>query len=113
MSNPKDFNYLKAPLEPGFRAIEAGAGTGKTYSLIWVVVRLILEQRKQAREILMVTFTEAACLEMRQRLREMLEGIEAGELSEYDKGELAKIIQAAKLSAEEARKLAEKALDQL
>ena len=25
MSNPKDFNYLKAPLEPGFRAIEAGA----------------------------------------------------------------------------------------
>ena len=47
MSTPKDFNYLKAPLEPGFRAIEAGAGTGKTYSLIWVVVRLILEKRKQ------------------------------------------------------------------
>jgi len=113
MSPPEDFNYLKAPLEPGFRAIEAGAGTGKTYSLIWVVVRLILEQRKQAREILMVTFTEAACLEMRQRLREMLEGIEAGELSEHDQGELAKIIQAAKLSAAEAKKLAEKALDQL
>ena len=113
MSEPKDFNYLKAPLEPGFRAIEAGAGTGKTYSLIWVVVRLILEKRKQAREILMVTFTEAACLEMRQRLREMLEGIEAGELSDHDQGELAKIIQAAKLSAAEAKKLAEKALDQL
>ena len=73
MSEPKDFNYLKAPLEPGFRAIEAGAGTGKTYSLIWVVVRLILEQRKQAREILMVTFTEAAALEMRMRLRAILE----------------------------------------
>lgn len=113
MSMPKDFNYLQAPLEPGFRAIEAGAGTGKTYSLIWIVVRLILEKRKQASEILMVTFTEAACLEMRQRLREMLEGIESRGLDTRDLGELASITKAAKLSAEEARKLAEKALDQL
>lgn len=113
MSEPKPFHYQTAPLEPGFRSIEAGAGTGKTYSLIWVVVRLLLQRQKQAREILMVTFTEAACLEMRQRLREMLEGIEADGLNAHDMEELAQIRRAAGLTPEDARKLAERALDQL
>ncbi len=113
MSEPKPFDYQSAPLEPGFRSIEAGAGTGKTYSLIWVVVRLLLQRKKQAKEILMVTFTEAACLEMRQRLREMLEGIEADRLKADDMEELAQIRRNAGLTPEDARKLAERALDQL
>jgi exodeoxyribonuclease V beta subunit len=113
MTRPKDFAYIDAPLGPGFRSIEAGAGTGKTYSLIWVVVRLLLEKKKQAREILMVTFTDAACLEMRQRLREMLEAIEADGLDAHDAGELAKIRLAAGLTPADTKKLAERALDQL
>lgn len=113
MLRPNDFAYLTAPLGPGFRSIEAGAGTGKTYSLIWVVVRLLLEKKKQAREILMVTFTDAACLEMRQRLREMLEAIEADSLNAHDAGELAQIRQAAGLTPADTKKLAERALDQL
>ena len=44
MPTPKEFNFKSAPLTPGFRSIEAGAGTGKTYSLIWVVVRLLLQE---------------------------------------------------------------------
>lgn len=113
MHLPKEFDYQEAPLGPGFRSIEAGAGTGKTYSLIWVVVRLLLQERKQAKEILMVTFTDAACLEMRQRLREMLEAIESGALNETDDKELIKIRTKAGITPEKARELAERALNQL
>jgi len=113
MSPPKEFNFKSASLKPGFRSIEAGAGTGKTYSLIWVVVRLLLQEKKQAREILMVTFTEAACLEMRQRLREMLEAIESGSTAENDAIVLAEIREAAGITKEKAAELAGKALNQL
>ena len=36
--------------------IEAGAGTGKTYSIGILVLRLILEKHLPVQEILMVTF---------------------------------------------------------
>ena len=113
MPTPKEFNFKSAPLTPGFRSIEAGAGTGKTYSLIWVVVRLLLQEKKQAREILMVTFTEAACLEMRQRLREMLEAIESGTTAGNDAAVLKEIREAAGISTEKATEIAGKALNQL
>jgi exodeoxyribonuclease V beta subunit len=113
MPTPKEFNFKSAPLTPGFRSIEAGAGTGKTYSLIWVVVRLLLQEKKQAREILMVTFTEAACLEMRQRLREMLEAIESGSTTGNDAAVLKEIREAVGISTEKAKEIAGKALNQL
>lgn len=47
----------------------AGAGTGKTHTLIARCLRLILEERVSVENILMVTFTEAAAAEMRGRLR--------------------------------------------
>lgn len=116
-----DFDFKKAHLTPGFRAVEAGAGTGKTYSLVWIVVRLLLERRKEAKEILMVTFTDAAALEMRQRLREFLEAIDVGILEPEQQKELDCILSdgcswmkgdaATRLA--EARRLAGKALNQL
>jgi ATP-dependent helicase/nuclease subunit A len=47
----------------------AGAGTGKTHTLIARCLRLILAERISVENILMVTFTEAAAAEMRGRLR--------------------------------------------
>jgi ATP-dependent helicase/nuclease subunit A len=47
----------------------AGAGTGKTHTLIARCLRLILEERVSVENLLMVTFTEAAAAEMRGRLR--------------------------------------------
>jgi exodeoxyribonuclease V beta subunit len=64
------------PLSPGFTVIEAGAGAGKTYNLIGLVNRFAtqpgdkpLVRNRDIRRVLMVTFTNAAAQEMRQRLR--------------------------------------------
>lgn len=53
----------------------AGAGTGKTKTLVQRCVARLLDLRKPASidQILMVTFTEAAAAEMKQRIREALE----------------------------------------
>src|SRR5436309_11081036 len=54
--------------------VVAGAGTGKTKTLIERCLQLLLgEQRVSIDEILMVTFTEAAAAEMRERIRNELE----------------------------------------
>src|SRR5262245_28329537 len=67
------FNIVTASLEPGVTLIEASAGTGKTYSITGLVLRLILEQHLTIREILAVTFTEAATEELRDRIRRRIQ----------------------------------------
>ena len=52
----------------GKNLIEASAGTGKTYSVSIMALRLILEHDIAVGQILMVTFTEAAAAEMAERL---------------------------------------------
>jgi exodeoxyribonuclease V beta subunit len=54
----------------GKSAIEASAGTGKTYTLVLLVVRLLLERELPPSAILLATFTEAATLELRARVTE-------------------------------------------
>src|SRR5215469_11321441 len=49
--------------------VAAGAGTGKTQTLIARCCSLLLEENCSLDEILMVTFTEAAAAEMRKRIR--------------------------------------------
>src|ERR1019366_3451469 len=51
----------------------AGAGTGKTHTLVARCLDLICEEKVSLDEILIVTFTEAAATEMKQRLRAALE----------------------------------------
>lgn len=63
----------------GIRAIEASAGTGKTYSIAKIYLRLILGLRDDNKgalppsEILVLTFTEAATSELRARIGAALE----------------------------------------
>jgi len=64
----KNFNASTVPLQ-GSNLIEASAGTGKTYSIAIMVLRLVLENRISIREILMVTFTKAAVAELEERIR--------------------------------------------
>jgi exodeoxyribonuclease V beta subunit len=52
--------------------VEAGAGTGKTYNIQNMYLRLVAAQGLKVQEILVVTFTEAATHELRQRLRQIL-----------------------------------------
>ncbi|MDR1818135.1 MAG: UvrD-helicase domain-containing protein [Puniceicoccales bacterium] len=68
-----EFDVLNAPLAPGTRAlIEAGAGTGKTHNIQHLYLRLIAESGLEPRQILVVTFTEAATAELRDRIRKNL-----------------------------------------
>ncbi len=67
------FDITTAPLEAGVTLIEASAGTGKTYSITGLILRLILEKQLQIRDILAVTFTEAATQELRDRIRRRLQ----------------------------------------
>src|SRR5258708_4567790 len=54
--------------------VSAGAGTGKTRTLVERYTRLLLDRQLglDARDILIVTFTEAAAAELRQRVRDAL-----------------------------------------
>ena len=56
----------------GTRLIEASAGTGKTYTIANLYLRLILERGLEVTEILVVTFTKAATEELRDRIRRRL-----------------------------------------
>ncbi len=64
----KPFYATTVALE-GSNLIEASAGTGKTYSIALLVLRLVLEKKLSVKEILMVTFTKAAVAELEERIR--------------------------------------------
>ena len=57
--------------------VEAGAGTGKTRSLVERVVALITTGRASMGGIAAITFTEAAAAELRSRIGETLERVSA------------------------------------
>ena len=61
-------NVFDCPLE-GTRLIEASAGTGKTWNICGLFLRLLLERRLDVQQILVVTFTNAATAELRERVR--------------------------------------------
>ena len=63
--------YLGLALD-GIHAIEASAGTGKTFTLATLVVRLVVERGLRVGQVLAVTFTEAATQELRSRIRARL-----------------------------------------
>lgn len=52
--------------------IEASAGTGKTYTIALLFLRLVLEKGLSVDEILVVTFTKAATEELRGRIRQRI-----------------------------------------
>jgi exodeoxyribonuclease V beta subunit len=62
---------LQLPLD-GIRAVEASAGTGKTFTIATLYLRLILERGLKVDEIVVATFTRAAAAELSSRLRQRL-----------------------------------------
>jgi len=56
----------------GVNQIEASAGTGKTWNICALYVRLLLEKKLAADAILVVTFTKAATAELHERIRSRL-----------------------------------------
>lgn len=68
---------LTGPLPQGRLAVQASAGTGKTYSLAALTTRYVAEDGVAAADLLVVTFTRAATAELRSRIRDrMREAVE-------------------------------------
>lgn len=65
------FNLVETKIQDTF-LIEASAGTGKTYSLTRIVLRLLMETKITIDQVLMVTYTNSAAAELRARLRDLL-----------------------------------------
>jgi exodeoxyribonuclease V beta subunit len=65
---PTPLNVFTCPLG-GTRLIEASAGTGKTWNICALYLRLLLERQLDVQQILVVTFTKAATAELRDRIR--------------------------------------------
>ncbi|MEW6164564.1 MAG: exodeoxyribonuclease V subunit beta [Pseudomonadota bacterium] len=79
------FIPLSGPFEvelAGTRLIEAGAGTGKTWTIAALVLRLLLEQEIPIGRILVVTYTRAATGELAARIRKRL----AEALTAFERG---------------------------
>ena len=72
MKNIELFQVNKYPLTNGIRLIEASAGTGKTFSLSHLVLRLLTEKEYSINEILVVSFTEATASELKAKIIERL-----------------------------------------
>jgi len=66
-----NFDPMQVPLD-GTQLIEASAGTGKTWTVAMLYLRLLLEQHRRPEQILVLTFTRAATAELRERIRRRL-----------------------------------------
>ncbi len=81
----KELDHLHVELS-GRNLIEASAGTGKTYAIACLYLRLLIEKELTPEQILVVTYTEAATEELRGRIRgrirEALEVFSGGETTD-------------------------------
>ena len=69
-----DILTKNTPLQPRL-FLEASAGTGKTFTIEHLFVRLLLKTSLEMDEIVVLTFTRAATRELRDRIRANLEQI--------------------------------------
>jgi exodeoxyribonuclease V beta subunit len=101
-----NFNALTVSLS-GSNLIEASAGTGKTYSIAIMALRLVVENDIPIQKILMVTFTKAAVAELELRVRAFIRlGLKVSRGGEINDTSITEIIQNAQetFSVEEVEK---------
>ncbi len=73
----------------GINLVEASAGTGKTYNIMSLYIRALIERDISVSNILVVTYTEAATKELKdgllRRIRKSISVLQAGEVTGDDK----------------------------
>ncbi len=70
----------------GHMVIEASAGTGKTFTLEHLVLDLIIGRQAGIEQILVVTFTDAATHELRERIRTLIRAVCDSGVGELESG---------------------------
>ncbi|MCP5424126.1 MAG: exodeoxyribonuclease V subunit beta [Gammaproteobacteria bacterium] len=71
MSAPRPLDIFAAALDTS-NLVEASAGTGKTYAIAGLYLRLVVEAGLRVSDILVVTYTQAATEELKERVRTRL-----------------------------------------
>lgn len=107
MTALRAFDALGVPLDR-LCLVEASAGTGKTYAIAGLYLRLVVEAGLHVDRILVVTFTEAATHELRGRIRARLAAARAafaGEAGAGDDAVLAGLLDACDDRVRAARRL--------
>ncbi len=69
----RNLDLYTVPLQ-GINLIEASAGTGKTFTITGLYLRLVTELALPVERILVITYTNAATAELRERIRNRLTG---------------------------------------
>ena len=87
LEEPRHFDICGPLPGPGVTILEASAGTGKTFTIAALVMRLVAEGVVPLSDILAVTFTRMATGELRDRVRERLVTAERGLARWLDAGE--------------------------
>ena len=72
--NFKEFDSVRDPLS-GMNLVEAAAGTGKTYNIQNIVVRLLWEQSLDISQIAVLSFTNEAAAELSERIRRVFDRV--------------------------------------
>lgn len=67
----KPLDVFEVPLR-GTSLVEAAAGTGKTYNIASLYIRLIVDQGYRPNQILVITFTNPAAAELTYRIRDRI-----------------------------------------
>jgi ATP-dependent helicase/nuclease subunit A len=62
-------------MQKTFHIYKSSAGSGKTYTLVKEYLKLVLQHPARVRNILAITFTNAAAAEMKSRILEELSAI--------------------------------------
>jgi len=92
----KKLNVLELPLDKKV-IIEASAGTGKTFTIGLIVLRLLLEKLLPIEKIVLITFTEAATAELKKSTSEkIIEAYNIWKNGSDEKSDLTAIIESAK-----------------
>ncbi|GAA5520935.1 exodeoxyribonuclease V subunit beta [Aliifodinibius salicampi] len=80
----------------GVNLVEASAGTGKTYNITSLYIRALIEQDISVGKILVVTYTEAATKELKDRLlkriRDSIEVLKSGKMDKESDDFLEKLL---------------------
>ncbi|MBC3766173.1 exodeoxyribonuclease V subunit beta [Neptunicella marina] len=79
----KPLDVQGLPLQ-GRHIIEASAGTGKTFNITKLYLRLLLEKQLEVQQILVVTFTKAATEELRGRIAAEIRDVLTAKRGEFE-----------------------------
>jgi exodeoxyribonuclease V beta subunit len=75
------FDPKTSPIPAGTALIEASAGTGKTFAIVELAVRLHLEESIDPHRLAVITFGRAATSELKDRLRERTDDLERAQVA--------------------------------